>query len=570
GNSREPDTVPALGEMITQLATIWEEVLNRSGIGPHDDYFDLGGDSLQAVMILARIRDVFGVDLPVSALFDFPTVARLARDVESARAEASRRVVLPLRRRTLADGMRPLSFTQELILQVSGNPLLAASSAFNRIGAIRIEGDLDRAALEIAITGIVEAHEVLRSALVYRDGVPATVLSKSGKPVLKELGGGIVSRAQARDLAITFGNRPYGLEKGNLVRFGLIRIGQAAHLLVVGAHYFVFDGWSMDVFLPELAERYAAARESRAPVIGQLNVGYADYAQWQSDLLESGALDDKLAHWKGQLAGALPHVDFDRKRWTSPDNRFELQRRVLEIPERVVEQLRKLARSSGATLNMVLLAALNVLYGTLEGQRENIMLIQSAGRSEKDTEGLIGNFVQTLPIRTLVEPDANFKSLLARVREQCLAAVANENVPFARIIQDVFAGRDMLLDPVSPLLFVFKNFRVLASNAGDVTFAPADLEYQSEVFGLIVKVHEGPGALDCGFLYNPVVVSNGEAEILARCYGVLLERIARTPEASIAALLPVSVIIRAAGVPVLAREGLRKLLRKLGSSVARS
>lgn len=538
------------GETVQRIAAIWSEVLAVDAIGIDDNFFDIGGDSLQATMIIARIQESLGVELSMAALFDRPTIGRLAAEVETA-IQAGKRAFAAIEPIDAASKDHPLSFTQQLILDVSSDPLLGNATVFNRIAVLHVTGPLDEKALRGALDGIVARHAILRAG-VSLEGTDSRVVVRPPEAVdltgieLGDMGTADQDR-RLRAAMLEFGRRPYDLARDPLVRFGLVRLGEEEHRLLVCAHNLVFDGWSMRLFIDELAQSYAAARRGGIAAPEAPAIQYSDYARWQHKSLEAGALDARLTYWRQLLAPEPPPVSFNRNAWTGPDNRFELDRHVLPLDADLVRALRTIAARNGATLNMVLLTALAVLFAKLTGHEDVLFLTQSAGRAQKETESLIGNFVQTLPVRAHVRAGTPFSQQLDAMRRGCLDATANEDVPFSMLIDELFPDRNLMLNPVSPLLFVFKNFSMPEASADDVTFTPVDLDFASEVFGLIVKVHEGEGALPCNFLFNRCAVSEGQVRRLAACYRVVLDQIARDPSVPVYKCLPAGKLITALG-----------------------
>lgn len=549
------------GEIELQLAAIWEEILAVDGFSREDNFFDYGGDSLQAVMVIARVREELGIDLPITAFFDSPTIAKLANEIDAAAGEG---VAAPLARTNFSDAFRPLSFTQQLIVELSQDLMFAKSAAFNRTAALQISGPLDVGCLGRALDAIVERHEVLRINVVTQENVLSARVCphqpcKLSQYDLRDLDAA-QQDARLRAITIDFGAKAYDLAQDKLVRFALIRQGENENVLLVCAHYLVFDGWSMRIFLDELAAHYGVALGLSESGPAPPPIQYADFAKRQWDRLDAGALDEQMAYWRQQFADEPPHIVFDRAEWTRPDNRFELEQRERPLSANLTRSLRGLGLRHDATLFMVLLAALNVMWSRLEGPTDIVLLSQSAGRSERRTEGLIGNFVNTFPIRSRLSPDQTFVSHLAAVRSACLGAIENQEVPFARLIGEILPDRNPLLDPISPLLFMFKNYSLPPVAVGATKFTPLDLDHQWEMFGLIIKVREGTSDLPVTFSYNRLVVTDEQARALESCYHKVLEQIAANPDHKIKYFLTLRTLIGTLGLRTVIAEALRKLV----------
>ncbi|MFL5381090.1 MAG: amino acid adenylation domain-containing protein, partial [Longimicrobiaceae bacterium] len=280
------------------LAGIWAEVLRLERVGVEESFFDLGGHSLLAIRVVSRVRGVFGVELPLRALFEGPTVAELAGRVEEVRRAGLPVLppVVPVER----DGALPLSFAQERLWFI--DRLEPESAAYNVPVVWRVGGALDEAALERALGEIVRRHEALRTVFAEVDGSPVQVIAPFGGFMLpvEDLSGlgeadreAAVGRRAEEEAA-----RPFDLTAGPLVRAGLLRLGEEEHVLLLSIHHIVSDGWSMGVFFRELSALYTAYREGGESPLAELAVQYADYAVWQREQLAGEALDRQLAYWK--------------------------------------------------------------------------------------------------------------------------------------------------------------------------------------------------------------------------------------------------------------------------------
>ncbi|HEU0051863.1 MAG TPA: condensation domain-containing protein, partial [Longimicrobium sp.] len=286
------------------LAGIWADVLRLERVGVEDSFFEVGGHSLLATRVVSRVRGVFGVELPLRALFEGPTVAEMA-----VRVEEMRRAELPVLPPVVPverAGALPLSFAQERLWFI--DRLEPGSAVYNIPVARRLSGALDASALERALGEIVRRHEALRTVFAEVDGSPVQVVVPFDGFVLPmdDLSGlGEADReAMVRRRGVEEARRAFDLSAGPLFRAALLRLGAEEHVLLLSMHHVVSDGWSMGVLLRELSALYAAYREGRESPLPELTVQYADYAVWQRERLAGEELERQLAYWKGRLAGA--------------------------------------------------------------------------------------------------------------------------------------------------------------------------------------------------------------------------------------------------------------------------
>ncbi|HEU0054618.1 MAG TPA: amino acid adenylation domain-containing protein, partial [Longimicrobium sp.] len=368
------------------LAGIWAEVLRRDRVGAGDDFFALGGHSLLATLVGSRVRERLGVELPLRVVFEAPILRAQAARVEEALRGGAVVDVSPITR--WEGGDAPLSFAQERLWFI--DRLEPGAAAYNLAVALRLRGALDAEALERALGELVRRHEPLRTILPEVDGapvqrvLPATSFHLSRHPVAEHA---VVPRVEE------IAGEPYDLARGPLFRAELMRIGEEDHALVLAMHHAVSDGWSMGILLRELAALYSAFAEGLPSPLPALPVRYADYAAWQRRRLAGEAAEQETAWWRERLAGAptLLELPTDRPRPATRSSAGARHRFILDAA--LAEDVRVLARKEGATPFMVLLATLQVVLSRWSGQDDLVIGTPVAGRTRRETEGLIGFFV---------------------------------------------------------------------------------------------------------------------------------------------------------------------------------
>ena len=434
------------------LAEVWAEVLGVARVGTGDDFFQAGGHSLLVMRVVSRVREVLAVELPLRALFEAPTVARLAERVESLRRAAPLPLppVVPVPRTA---GL-PLSFAQERLWFL--DRLQPGGASYNVAPALRLRGVLDAAALERALGEVVRRHESLRTVFAQEDGAPVQVVrpfAGFALPVEALAGEPAAREAEARRRVADGAARPFDLAEGPLFRAALLRLGEDDHVLLLGMHHIVTDGWSTGVLFGELAALYAAYRDGTEPALAALPVQYADFAAWQREQLRGEVLDRQLAYWRARLAGApaLLELPTDHPRPAVQSQRGAAERAVL--PPELLRRLRALGRGEGATLYMVLLAAFQLLLARYAGSDDVVVGSATAGRGRSETEGLIGFFASTLVLRTDLSGDPDFREVLRRVREATLGAWEHQDVPFERLVAELQPERSLSHSPLFQVSF---------------------------------------------------------------------------------------------------------------------
>ncbi|MCP4663425.1 MAG: AMP-binding protein, partial [bacterium] len=419
------------------MAGIWSGLLRREPIGAHDHFFALGGHSLLATQLTSRVRDLFGVELELRSVFETPTLAGLTAGVERARRAGRAPGTPPIRplpseRRDAA----PLSFAQQRLWFLAQ---LAPPALYNLPVALGLSGSLERAALEGSLHEIVRRHQVLRSRLVGREaGEPYQVIDDPTRlrlpmvdlTALATAESAAESETELQRLAFAEAWRPFDLSRGPLLRALLLRSGEAEHALVLTMHHAVSDGWSVGILQRELAVLYEAFSAAGPSPLPEPQIQYADFAVWQRQWLESEAWETQFAYWQQQLTGMREALELPADRPRPPLPSFRGATLPVTVPQELTDSLRALSRAQGATLFMTALAALDALLARYSGQDEVTVGSPVANRNRSEIEGLIGFFVNMLPLRTDLVGNLTFRELVGRVREVTLGAYDHQDVPF--------------------------------------------------------------------------------------------------------------------------------------------
>ncbi|MFL5357820.1 amino acid adenylation domain-containing protein, partial [Archangium sp.] len=400
-----PDSAPSQTEHIAPrtpteelLAGIWSRLLGARQVGVTDSFFELGGHSLLATQAVNRIRAAFGVELPLRALFEAPTVAALASRVDFA-VRTGRGMQVPALVPVARDGRPlPLSFAQQRLWFL--DQLTPHSPLYNIPMAVRFQGALDVPALEQAFSALTERHESLRTTFGLVGEEPIQVISPALAVPLAVVDLGSVPDAQReselRRLATEESLRSFDLARGPLFRATLLRLSAQDHVLLLTVHHIVSDGWSTGVLIRELAALYQGFTSGQPSTLPALPVQYADYAAWQRGWLRGAPLEAQLAYWRQHLSGAPRALELptDKPRPAVQSHRGASE--TARISKELAEALKALGQREGATPFMVLMATWQVLLARYSGQDDISVGSPIAGRTQGETEGLIGFFVNTL------------------------------------------------------------------------------------------------------------------------------------------------------------------------------
>ncbi|WP_438040318.1 amino acid adenylation domain-containing protein [Sorangium sp. So ce128] len=522
------------------LAGIWAEVLGIERVPVHAGFFELGGHSLLATQVVSRVRKALGVELPLRSLFDHPTVAELARDVDRRRAPAggAPAAAAPPLVAVPRQGPLPLSFAQQRLWFLA--QLEPDSAGYNMTAAVRVEGELDLAVLQESLAALVRRHESLRTTFGVAAGEPVQVIAPEGAPAFEVVDLSATPAAEhgaaVQRLAADRAERPFDLARGPLLRLTAIKLRDDEHVLVVVVHHIVADGWTMNVLVADLAELYAAARAGRLPALKPLPVQYADFAVWQRSWMQGATREALLGAWRERLSGPPPALDLRPDHPRSAASTYRGGRHTVAVDRALSEALRALGRREGATLFMTLLAAFKVVLLGRTGQSDVLVGTDVAGRNRAETEGLIGFFVNLLVLRTDLGGLPTFRELLQRVREVTLDAYAHQDLPFEQVVDAVRPAREPGRHPLVQTLFVLQNVPASEISLPGVRFSPVDLDREVSRFDLGVFVEEGDEGLTCTWKYRADLFEPPTIEAMAAHFMAVLRAIVDDPERRVTAL----------------------------------
>jgi amino acid adenylation domain-containing protein/non-ribosomal peptide synthase protein (TIGR01720 family) len=517
------------------LAGIFAEVLRRERVGGDDSFFDLGGHSLLATQVASRVRNVFGVELPLRALFENPTAAALARTLETFDPEDPERMPPPLKPVPRDQGL-PLSFAQERLWFL--DQLVPGSAMYNLPLALGIRGSLAIPALGGCLSEVVARHEALRTIFLATGADPLQVVQPPlpvQLPVV-DLSGLTDARreGEARRLTADEAARPFDLARGPLMRATLLRLREERHIGLFTLHHIVADGWSMGVLVRELGELYSSLAQGRPPALPALPVQYADFAAWQRQWLRGEALEAQLAYWRECLEGApgVLELPLDRPRPAAQSTRGATVH--ARIPEELSRRLAVLARQRGATVFMVLMAGLQAALSRVTGQRDLVIGSVIANRNRAETEELIGFFVNTLAFRGRIAEKSTFGEQIAGAREAALGAYAHQDLPFEKLIEELQPERSLAHSPLFQVMFVLQNAPAGRLELPGIALEPVPAALGGAKFDLSVTLTETPAGLLGSWHYSAELFDPATVSRLALRFEALLRMMAERPESALA------------------------------------
>nr|WP_236044168.1 non-ribosomal peptide synthetase [Pseudomonas arcuscaelestis] len=514
-----------------QLAEVWQQVLDVERVGVSDHFFELGGHSLLATQVVSRLQGLLAVPVGLRDLFDHPRLQAFAQLLQARSTHAP----APQRPTLSAYGEQPeapLSLAQRRLWVVE--QLSAGTGAYGMPLALRLQGELQVPLLRASLAGVIQRHQVLRTAYVSDDeGDPLALVSPTVELDLPLLDLSSLSRAeqetQVAQAVLDNASTPISLLSAPLMRGRVVRLSATEHVVLYAMHHIISDGWSMSLLVNEWVALYGLLHAGKPAVLTPLKVQYSDYARWQQALQSSGVMALQADYWKRTLAacsGQLPlPTDYPRTNVASTAG-SDLQ---LHLDGALVQRLKVLAAQANATLYTTLLAAFQVLLHRISASDDLVVGADVAGRQQPELEQLIGFFVNILPLRSRYSAEQTFSRYLGVVRDTALSAFEHQDLPFDMIVEASGVARQRGLNPLVQVLFVMNNLPVRNSNLDGlkVEVLPALASYSKFDMALFLDP-DGEGLRGtwqfASALFKPERINQ-----LAKAWTRILEQIASEP-----------------------------------------
>jgi amino acid adenylation domain-containing protein/FkbM family methyltransferase len=546
--SEAPEAEP-LTEMQARLGAIWTELLEHE-VGIDDNFFEVGGHSLLAIRLVARLRADVGVKLTLKALLDAPTIRELAarvgamhapdEAVPAVTADENAPAAPPAEQDEEAPPIahapreRPLrcSYAQEQFWLV--DQLTPASTAYNFSWPMRLRGPLDVEALDRAVTEIVRRHESLRTSFASQDGVPVQVVQDPGSISLSvvDLSENADPEQAAQSLVDELTQAPFELSVGPLFRMQLLRLGEEEHVLQIVVHHIVFDGVSKVVLYRELGALYEAFAAGREPTPAKMTIQYGDYAEWQRSWLVDERLDGELDYWRTRLQGIPAALDLPTDRPRPPVASLRGARLRKPVPRALREELERVARAEGATFFSALLAAFGVLLYRYTGQDDVIVGAPVDTRTRPELLEVVGPFINTIVLRNDLSGSPSVKELVARVHRRTLDAIEHQELPFERLVEALAPERDLSRHPIFQTLLALnppeKGLVLPGVDVQDI-----DPGWSAARVDLFLVLDDLPQGLEAIWEYSTDLFDEETIERMSRHFLRLLEEIVADPSRSI-------------------------------------
>ncbi|WCM63688.1 amino acid adenylation domain-containing protein [Paenibacillus polymyxa] len=510
--------IEPVDELEARVVEIWQDVLKTDRIGLLDDFFALGGHSLQAMVVLSRITKEFGVNVPLRLLFETPNVREVSRYIRRQVGvdDALYREIIPAGKRELY----PVSSAQKrmyVLQQFEGS-----GTTYNIYGMLKLEGPLNIQRLEEALSMLIQRHEALRTSFVEtEEGLMQRITDR----IIFSMEN-VQSEEYCLEKTVEGFIRPFDLSHAPLMRAGLVRISEQLHVLLLDLHHIIADGVSIQTLLYEFADLYVGRKPP------ELRVQYKDYTLWQQEWMDTAAYASSEQYWLNQFKNGSPILELPYDYSRPAIQSFEGDLLFFSAGHELKQQLQQLAKYKGVTMYMVLLAAYITLLHKYNGQEEIVVGTPVAGRNHPDSEGVIGVFINTLPLNCSIHSTMFFNELLRQVRQMTLAAFEHQHYPFEVLVEKLSVTRDLSRNPLFDTMFSYLNDPA-TFKAGELHCTVEEAKKKISMFDLSLEALETEDNLHFKLEFAVKLWNRSTIERISRHFMELLADIVARPNATL-------------------------------------
>lgn len=489
------DKESPITETERQLAQYWAEVLecDVADIGRTDNFFDIGGHSLKATLLIARVLKEMNVNITLNDIFDSSQLDELAQVIEQTSISSYQSL-------TKAEVKAAYACTPQQRQLYLLHQLQPEALTYNIPIIFECSGEIEVTRLENAFATLIKRHESLRTRFAYDDGEINQIVEDHVECQINQR----QASSENYEALITDCIKPFSLDLAPLMAVDLIKLGAQKHLMVINVHHIIFDAVSLSTLISELNQFYAGE------ALSDIEFQYTDYAEW---LNTHNALDGK-DYWLNEFAQPAPKLDLPLANRRPKLQKFVGKTVDFRISSQVLTNIKKVANENGATTYMLLMACINVWLQKLSGQSDVVVGTPVAGRTNPDVANIIGMFVNTLAIRNSVNTDMTCIDFLQQVKRKTTDAFDNQLYPFELLVEDVVNERDTSRNPLFDIMFAWQNVAVTSPKLGDLSLKPIDYHTGTSKFDINISASEYNDELYFSFEYNSVLFSEQAANEL--------------------------------------------------------
>lgn len=502
-----------------ELLQIWKQVLQNNAIDVTQNYFSIGGNSLNAAEMLMQVFRQFQVDLPVEILYKKQTIRELVAEIETRGQQ--KYIPIPVTQKeenvALSNAQRRLYYAWELD---------RLAIAYNTPVAFQLQGHVDIARLEDCIKKIISRHHSLRMSF-HDSTAPVIKVHETvhfNLEFIKCPPGELAKRL--KQLV-----QPFALDKPPLFRIKLLHVTEDNYILFADFHHIIMDGISIYNFIEELLSMYTGA------AVPELPVQYNDFVAWESGLLQSEKLNHQEKYWRNELQDEMPLLQMPGSLQRPPVFNTAGKKIYFELTEEVTDRLKAIARENGCTLHALMFTIYYLLLYKYSGQEDIIIGIPVAGRRHVDLQHMLGMFVNNLPVRNCINSDMPFTQLLDAVTGKLVNAFNNQDYPFNELVQNFNERKDAGRNPVFDTMFVYQNMGLPQIENHDFTLSRYAFDPGFSKFDISMEIFDDGKSIEYAIEYATGLFSSANIDRLANCFETLVSRIIQTPHNNISSLL---------------------------------
>ncbi len=521
------------------LISLCKEVLENDNITPKDNFFDVGGHSLKAAQLVARIRTTFNIELPIKEVFEAQTISDIAFIIDKMKKQEEGFKIPELTKRNFKE-IPQLSFSQKRLWFLE--QLEPLKNTYNISAAVKLKGELNYKIFEKSINAIIERHENLRTSFYDIEGKP---FAKINKHTLTELEIIDISKhnnieEEALQIVQSTATHIFNLKEYPLFKLRVIKLSKNEHILVVVMHHIISDGWSIGIMINELSEHYEKYLNNENYSVQSLDIQYSDYADWMNNWLKDEILERKLKYWKDKLKGIPEVLELPLDYTRPPVQTFNGASINFSIDKKYSNKLNSINKKEGLTNFMSLLTIFEILLTKYSRQDDIVIGSPIANRTNPKVENLIGFFVNTLIIRNKLDLKNTFLETLKETRSVILEAFNNSDVPFEYIVDAVQPERSMSHSPIFQVAFVYQNNNNELFSLKGLEVENYNFENPTSKYDLTLYIQEKEDELHFSLEYNTDLFKNETVNRISKHFVKILEQVIENPKIKLSDIILLS------------------------------
>jgi polyketide synthase PksJ len=527
--SSEDDTTSNLSTTERKIKKIWQQFFGIPELDAEDDFFELGGDSLKGLTMTARIHKELNVEVPIKQLFNNSSIKKLASFIDGLQVNGNGTAKAGFRSIPQAPekDSYPLSSVQSRIYFLY--EFDRQSVAYNQALTLRLKGEVSKSRLQGAFRKLIRRHESLRTAFEIIAEEPRQRILDNVEFILEML-----PASKHEEESIRRFVRPFELGQPPLIRAGLMEVAPAEHILVVDMHHIVTDAVSKGVLIKDFMAFY---NDEELPA---MPLQYKDFAEWQQGEQQQQEINRQKQFWLEEFSGELPSIELPADFPRPAVKNYDGSTVNFELSAEETAALTKIAEQEGSTMFMLLLSVYTILLGKLANQQDVIVGTITAGRQHSDLEGIIGMFVNTIPIRNKLRSDLSFPELMEQVRSKTLQCFENQSYPYEALIDELKVVRDSSRNPLFDALFSYRNYEQIKLEIPGLTIEPFEFATGVSNFDLTLSAIRRNDKLELEFEYCTRLFKRETIERFSTYFKNIIHLVIQRPQATIAeiSLLP--------------------------------